>query len=83
MRFIYPVIGTGNDDRMQCSSSSSSSNSSRANNPTNPEKSDTEQESKAVTLGFDGVDEYVTTFSVIGEHGNSRNFVLARHSALV
>jgi hypothetical protein len=51
-------------------------------NPTNPETLGVEQENRAVTVEFDGVDEYVITFSAIGENGNGRNFMFAGHSSL-
>jgi len=51
-------------------------------NPTDPENLSVEQENRAVTVEFDGVDEYVITFSAIGENGGGRNFMFAGYSSL-
>merc|ERR1712216_625364 len=52
-------------------------------NPTDPVSLTLEQGNRAVTVGFDGVDEYIMTFHAIGDTGYGRNFMFAGKSSLI
>jgi hypothetical protein len=52
-------------------------------NPKNPENLTVPEEIRAVTVKYDGVAEYILTFSAIGEQGSGRNFMFAGKSSLI
>jgi hypothetical protein len=73
------LVTTTNDEGLTFTSTVAGVN---GDNPTSPENLSLEQRDRAVTVQFDGVDEYVITFSAIGEGNGGRNFMFAGHSSL-